>query len=440
MSPDAQVSNASLSSTLEEAAAKYKSKNLRSWEQHKEASKSLPGGNTRTVLFAKPFPLTLVKGEGCYVETLDGQRCIDFLGEYTAGLFGHSQTVIVDAVKSALDRGIVLGGHTRAEQQLAQLLCERFPSLERVRFTNSGTEANLMAMSLARAVTGREKILVFDGAYHGGVFVFAGSGNPINAPFDFVIGQYNDIEATRSVIDRHAGEIAAIVVEPMMGAAGCIPAQEEFLRDLRLAASRIGALLVFDEVMTSRLSPGGLQEAFGIDPDLTTLGKYIGGGLSFGAFGGAERFMERFNPHNPDAFPHAGTFNNNILTMSAGLAGMTQVLTPETLRALNARGEHLRARLNEVARSADVSLQFTGRGSMMTAHFRRGPIRSPSDLDGSDNDLRELFFLDLVDAGIWIARRGMINLSLPIGDRECDQLCAAVKEFVSTRKSLLRAA
>lgn len=440
MSPDAHGSNVTLASTLEEAAARYKSKNPRSCDQHDEARKSLPGGNTRTVLFAKPFPITLVKGEGCYVETLDGQRRVDFLGEYTAGLYGHTEPVILDAIRSALEGGIVLGGHTKVEQQLAKLLCERFPALERVRFTNSGTEANLMAMSLARATTGRDKILVFGGAYHGGVFVFAGDGSPINAPFDFVIGRYNDIEATRAVIEAHAGELAAIVVEPMMGAGGCILAEPAFLQYLRDEASRTGALLVFDEVMTSRLAPGGLQEAFGITPDLATLGKYIGGGLSFGAFGGAAQFMERFNPHSPGAFPHAGTFNNNILTMSAGLAGMTRVLTADALQALNARGDRLRDRLNAIARSADVALQFTGRGSMMTAHFCRGPIRAPEDLPKANPDLHELFFLDLVDAGIWIARRGMINLSLPIGEAECDRLCAAVEEFVSTRKPLLQAA
>ncbi|MFD1381585.1 aminotransferase class III-fold pyridoxal phosphate-dependent enzyme [Fodinicurvata halophila] len=208
-----------------------------------------------------------------------------------------------------------------------------------MRFTNSGTEANLMAMSLARATTGRNKILVFHGAYHGGVFVFAGGGSPINAPFEFVLGQYNDIESTLELVREHASDLAAIVVEPMMGAGGCIPAKAEFLQGLQDAATDAGALFIFDEVMTSRLAPGGLQELLDITPDLTVLGKYIGGGFSFGAFGGASRLMDHFDPHKPGSFPHAGTFNNNILTMSAGYAGMSRVFTSEASRELNQRGK-----------------------------------------------------------------------------------------------------
>ena len=237
-----------------------------------------------------------------------------------------------------------------------------------MRFTNSGTEANLLAISVARIFTKRKTVLVFDGAYHGAVFGFAGGGSPINAPFDYVLAPYNDIGATRALIAAHADDLALVILEPMIGSGGCIPARHDFLRMLRDETTRVGALLVFDEVMTSRLAPGGLQSVAGVKPDLTTLGKYIGGGMSFGAFGGRGDVMDLFDPRRPNALPHAGTFNNNVLTMSAGLAGLTQVYTPDAARALNARGEALRSRLNALCEAAGAPLQFTGIGSMLAVH------------------------------------------------------------------------
>jgi glutamate-1-semialdehyde 2,1-aminomutase len=198
-----------------------------------------------------------------------------------------------------------------------------------------------------------------------------------------------------------------------------------------------GITLIFDEVMTSRLSPGGLQAKLGVIPDMTTLGKYIGGGMSFGAFGGKREIMELFDPTKPDSLPHAGTFNNNVLTMSAGLTGLTEVYTPDAARALNARGDTLRERLNALCRAHDAPVQFTGIGSMFAVHFTRDPVRSPADAAKGDPKLKELFFFDMLTQGIWMARRGMFTLCLPIGDAECDKLAAAVEEFLSSRRSLL---
>ncbi len=224
----------------------------------------------------------------------------------------------------------------------------------------------------------------------------------------------------------------------MMGSGGCIPAAPEFLAALRDATARVGALLILDEVMTSRLSPGGLQAVRGVKPDLTTLGKYIGGGMSFGAFGGRADIMDLFDPRRPDALPHAGTFNNNVLTMSAGLIGLTEIYTPDAAQALNARGDALRERLNGLCRAAGAPLQFTGIGSMLSVHAMRGPVRSPADAARGDAKLKELFFFfDMLAHGIWLARRGMFALSLPIGDAECDKLAGAVEEFLASRRSVL---
>jgi glutamate-1-semialdehyde 2,1-aminomutase len=293
-----------------------------------------------------------------------------------------------------------------------------------------------MALALCRAASGRESVMVFDGAYHGGVFYFRGAPSPVNAPFRFVVAPYNDIEGTAALAREHARDLAAIIVEPMLGGSGCIPAEPPFLAALRDLASETGATLIFDEVMTSRLAPGGLQEVHGIRPDLTTLGKYVGGGMSFGAFGGRSDLMARFDPRRADAFSHAGTFNNNQLTMRAGLAGLTKLYTPERARSLNAFGDGLRERMNVAARKRRLALQFTGIGSMMTVHMTDGPIRSVEDAARGEPRLRDLLFFDLLERGIWIARRGMINLSIALDAADGDKLVAAVEEFLDTRAPL----
>ncbi|MFA7505648.1 MAG: aminotransferase class III-fold pyridoxal phosphate-dependent enzyme [Burkholderiaceae bacterium] len=425
-----EMQDQAIAEALETARARYVAANPRSEEQHRKAAEVLPGGNTRTSLFSEPFPLTLVEAQGATLTSLDGRSYIDFLGEYTAGLYGHSNPALRQAILEALDKGWVMGGHIRHEEELARLICKRFASIELVRFANSGTEANLFAISTARAVTGRDKVVVFEGGYHGGVFTFGLTRSAMEAPFDFIKAPYNDIEGTRALLDGHAAEIGSVILEPMQGSAGCIPAEPEFLRMLREWTTANGALLIFDEVMTSRLSPGGLQALRGVTPDLTTLGKYIGGGFSFGAFGGRADLMARFDPRRPDSFGHAGTFNNNVFTMAAGVVGLRDVYTAEAAAALNARGDALRTRLNEVAGVARFPMQFTGLGSMMNVHMQAGPIRQARDLLAGNATLRDLFFFDMLEQGIWLARRGMINLSLPIGDAECEQLVKAVESFV----------
>jgi glutamate-1-semialdehyde 2,1-aminomutase len=430
------IANIDAKIALEEAREQYASNNPRSLAQYVEACTVLPGGNTRTVLFYPPFPLTMTHGKNSQLWDADDHEYIDFLGEYTAGLYGHSNPVIRSAIDKALDGGIDLGSQNGLEAKLAAVLCARFPSIDFVRFTNSGTEANLMAVSAARAITKRMKILVFDGAYHGGVFSFTCGGSPINAPFEFLVATYNDLDHTMALLERNAKDLAAVIIEPMMGAGGCIPAEKSFLQALRKATSEHGVLLIFDEVMTSRLSPSGLQGMHGIIPDITTLGKYIGGGMTCGAFGGRAEIMQHFDVRQPGAFPHAGTFNNNVLTMSAGLAGMS-LYTPELAKQHNARGDGLRRRLNDLAKKKGAKMQFTGLGSMLNVHMCRGAISNPADAAKADTDLGDLFFFDLVARGFWFARRGMIVLSLPNTDTDCDQFAAAVEEFVDMRRSLI---
>ena len=433
---ETDLRNADIDAALNEAKEAYVARNPKSLARYVEATAVMPGGNTRTVLHYAPFPLAMARADGCRLWDMDGAEYVDFLGEYTAGIYGHSHPVIRAAVDRALDGGINFGASNMTEARFARAVCDRF-GLDRVRFTNSGTEGNLLAISLARVFTKRSKVLVFDGGYHGAVFGFAGGGSPINAPFEYVLAPYNDLDGTRALIAAHAADLAVVILEPMMGSGGCIAASTEFLQMLRAETTRVGARLIFDEVMTSRLSPGGLQAVRGVKPDLTTFGKYIGGGMSFGAFGGRGDIMDLFDPRRPDALPHAGTFNNNVLTMAAGLAGITEVYTPDAANALNARGDGLRDRLNALCKAADAPVQFTGIGSMLAVHTMRGPVRSPADAAKGDQKLKELFFFDMLAQGIWLARRGMMTLCLPIGDAECAKLAEAVQEFLSSRRSLL---
>ena len=437
------LTNADLANALADAEAGYTAANPNSRALAEKAARSMPGGNTRTVLHYTPCPLALAGGEGCRVTDIDGHAYTDYLGEYTAGLYGHSDPRLIAAIRQALDEGVTLGGPNRYEADLAALICARIPSIERLRFCNSGTEANLFAMSAARAFTGRTHLRGFEGGYHGGVFYFGQPKGAINAPFPWVVASYNDTEGTLALIEQHRDELAAVVIEPMLGGGGCIPAETSFLRAIREACTRHGILLQFDEVMTSRLSPGGLQQVFGVKPDLTALGKYLGGGMTFGAFGGRADIMERFNPYRQGFIQHAGTFNNNVLSMAAGLTGLRDIFTPEAAVALNGAGHILRQRLNAIARDHDAGVQATGLGSMLNVHFQRGAIARPQDTWATGDTakrqerLKALFHFDMLAAGFYIARRGFMSLSLPLTTADHDKFAAAFEEFITLRRPLL---
>jgi glutamate-1-semialdehyde 2,1-aminomutase len=419
---------ADLDALLADAARRYVERNPESRRLHEERSRWMPGGNTRTVIHVEPFPLTIVRGEGALLTDADGHVYVDLLGEFTAGLFGHSHPVVLRAIRDALDDGLALGAPNRHEGELAAAVCSRFPSVELVRFCNSGTEANLLALSLARVAMGKDAVMVFAGGYHGSVFFFETAvGSPVNAPFPFRVAEYNDAEGAVGLIHEHAHELAAVIVEPVQGTAGAIPGDPEFLRALREATASRDVLLVFDEVMTSRLETGGMQHALGITPDLTTFGKYLGGGLAFGAFGGRADLMRLFDPSRPGALPHAGTFNNAVLTMAAGVAGL-QVYGEREVKRLNALGDRLRDRLNVFAAERDAAFCATGYGSLLGLHFTCGPVRRRSDAPKRP-ELQALLHLHALEHGYSYARRGFLALSLPLEERDADGFAACVEDF-----------
>jgi len=429
--------NSNLEGALLEARAAYAAARPQSAALHEAARRVMPGGNTRTVLFWSPFPISMARGEGATLWDADGLAYTDMLGEYTAGLFGHSEKRILDAVRAAMDTGINLAGAGANEIRFAELVCARFPSIDRLRFTNSGTEANIMALSAARAFTGRAEIMVAKGGYHGGVMTFAQGQSPVNLPVPTRFMAYNDIQGTIAAIREAGDKLAAVLVEPMLGSGGCIPANREFLAALRATCTETGAVLIFDEVMTSRHAEGGLQQRLGVTPDMTTLGKYIAGGMNIGAFGGRAEIMDVFDAHRPGALPHAGTFNNNVWSMAAGCVALGEMFRGEVVEALFQRGECLRAELNAACAQVGVAMQFTGAGSMMTAHFRTAPITTPYAATPEEEQRRELFFLDMLEAGFYLARRGMVALSLPLAPTDLNGFVAAFREFLHLRAPLL---
>jgi glutamate-1-semialdehyde 2,1-aminomutase len=418
-----------LARAVEEARARYAEARPISADWSARAGRVMPGGNTRSVLHFEPFPFRIERAEGKHLWDVDGHRYIDLLGNYTAGILGHSPAPVLEAAREALEKGWSLGAVHQDEVRLAELLVERFPSFEQVRFTNSGTEANLMALGLATHHTGRRRIMVFRGGYHGGVLTFGRDDEPVNVPHDWLLCDYNDVREVERAFAERGSEIACALVEPMQGSGGCIPGDPDFLRALRDACDDSGALLVFDEVMTSRFSVGGAQLVLGITPDLTTVGKYLGGGLTFGAFGGRADVMSHFDAGRGGRLGHAGTFNNNVASMAGGVATLTQVLTDQVLTELHARGDRLRGAINDAFAGSGLPMCATGVGSLMNVHGTTGPVTSVGDLRGADERLEELFFLHCLEAAFYVARRGFIALSTEVTDDDVDAFIDVIRRF-----------
>ncbi len=407
----------------------YATKRPRSRDWTDRARTVQPGGNTRSVLDFAPFPFRAERAEGHQLVDIDGHHYIDLLGNYTAGLLGHSPEPVLDAARAALESGWALGSVHTNEVQFAELLALRFESIEQVRFTNSGTEANLMALAVSTHHTQRRKIVVFANGYHGGVLTFGAGPSPVSVPHDWQVCRYNDLEDVSRTFEAHGDEIAAILVEPMQGSGGCIAGSPTFLTGLRELCDRHESLLVFDEVMTSRFSTAGAQGLLGIRPDLTTLGKYFAGGFTFGAFGGRADVMAHFDPAAGGELGHAGTFNNNVVSMAAGVATLTQVLSGEVLQTTHERGNRLRNSLNEIFSAKGLAMHVSGVGSLMGVHGTSGPITSADDLVDADDRLKELFFFHCLDAGFYLARRGFIALSIEITDADIEAFLAVVERF-----------
>jgi glutamate-1-semialdehyde 2,1-aminomutase len=416
----------------------FADRNPQSRRQYDDARQVLPGGHTRTVLSHHPFPLTFVRGEGAIMWDVDGHEYIDLLGDYTAGLLGHSEHRVIDAVKMALDTNVSVGGIHPAEAKLGHLMCERF-GIDRVRFTNSGTEANLMAIATAMQFTRRKTLIAFQGGYHGGVLYFVSGAAPWNAPYHFELAPYNDLDGAVAVIRAHADDLAAVIVEPMLGSGGCVPADPAFLQGVVEASREVGAVSIFDQVMTSRHGRQGMAGLLGAEADLTTYGKYIGGGFSFGAFGGRAELLDQYDT-SPEGgrtrtISHAGTFNNNVATMNAGTVVLGEVFTADVAEAHTARGDEFRSQVAAVLARSSLPLCVSGFGSMMSLHATKDVPTNVFGMAARDHALQELLYFGLLQRGVYTAYRGMMNLGLAHTD---DQLARALDALADTIAELER--
>ncbi|WP_460275764.1 aspartate aminotransferase family protein [Celeribacter sp. ULVN23_4] len=425
-----------LSRALAQAENRYVREHPKSEAQFRKAEQSLPAGNTRSSLFYGPFPLTMARGEGTYLWDLDGHKYLNMLSEFTSGVFGHSHPRIVSEIQATTAEGLNLSSHTVGEAKLAAAICARFECFEKVRLTNSGTEANIMAMVAARAITGRNKIVVFKGGYHGGPLTFVGGASASNLPFDFLYGRYNDLDATLATISPHVEDVAAVLVEPVLGAGGCISGEKAFLTGLQDWCRSSGALLILDEVQTARHYAGGMQPELGLNADLTTMGKFIGGCMPIGVFGGRADIMDRFDPRHANALMHSGTFNNNAMTMRAGLVGITEVYTSQEARRLTTMGDALRARLNSVSAGSGAPVHVSGVGSIMNIHTQSGPVRFAEQVAQENKELKDLLFFEFLNHGIYLAKRGLVALNVCHTQDELDRFVETFRKILMTHTSL----
>lgn len=376
---------------------------------HEQATHDLPGGETRTSTFFQPHPLFMARGEGPWLFDHDGHRYLDFLGNYTSLIHGHAHPAIIEATRAQMTLGSAHGACTEAQNRLAALIKARVPSIERIRFTNSGTEAVMQAVRTARAWTGRPLLVKMEGGYHGSwdpVMIGAkGSGSvpkgiTPGVAEETVLAPFNDPDEASRVIRRAGDRLAAVIVEPMLGSTGAIPAIPGFLAALREAADEVGALLIFDEIQTFRLAPGGAQETVGIRPDLTTFAKVIGGGLPIGAWGGRADAMDLYDPRVEGALSHPGTFNGNALAMVAGATAL-ELLTPAEIERINGLGQDLREGIREAARAADIPVVATGMGSMAQIHFTAEPVLDFRSAVAADKARSGAMHLALINEGIF---------------------------------------
>ena len=414
------------------------------WE---EAKRYLPGGDSRNSIFWHPYPIFVDQANGAHVVDADGTDRLDFIGTMTTLILGHAPEPVVEAVHAQLDQGVVYNAPNRHQVRLARLLCERIPCFDLVRFTNSGTEATLNTIRAARAFTGRSQIAKAEGGYHGSHDVVSVSvrvdpgkagerlhPDPLPATEGLADGvldsvvviPFNETGPAREILEQHKDELAAVIVEPMLGSVGMLPATHEFLTMLREFSTENGVVLIFDEVISFRVAPGGSQEYYGITPDMTSLGKIVGGGFAVGAFGGREDIMQLYDPTTGPRVAHAGTFNANPATMLAGAVTLEQ-LTPEVYRRLAEVSEYLRHGLREVGRDLEVPVQVTGLGSLFGIHFQDEDIVGYRDIAREDSAFRHNVFLGLLNEGILIAPNLVGAISTVLGEHEVDTFVDAFR-------------
>ena len=441
-----------MTTPLEKEIATYTEANPRSEELHNQAKKHMPGGDTRNSIFWDPFPLYVTDGNGTTLTDADGNKRTDFVNNMTTLILGHRPPEVVAAVAEQLEHGLSFPAPSPSVVRWAELMCERVPSLDKVRFVNTGTEATLNAIRAARAFTGKQKLIKCEGAYHGNhdaiqisvvppidqagdaespnsVKAFPGISD--TAANDIYIAPFNDIVAAEKIIREHAKELAAVIVEPVNGQCGMVPSKPEFLEGLRRITDELGILLIFDEVIAFRISYGGAQDYYGVTPDLTCFGKVVGGGMPVGAFGGREDIMSMWDPQEgTPTVQHSGTFNGNPMTAAAGVATLEN-LTPEKFDYLENLGESLRSKLRQLFAELEVPMSVTGVASLFALQFTSTEVVDYRTFAPNDNDMLKISFIGLLNEGFVMSNRCAGNVSTAHTEQDVDAFVQAVRNVLT---------
>jgi len=434
---------------------RYLARTSTSRELNEKAKKFIPGGDTRALSFYRPYPFYAVEGKGCYLHDADGNRYLDLINNMTSLIHGHAHPHVVQAIHQQVDKGICHGVPVEAQAKLAEHICRRVASIGTLRFTNSGSEATLFCMRAARAFTGKDAILKMDGGYHGNHdFVQVNpmpdiqaqglprpqrtKGVPACVEQDLFIVPFNDLEAAEHVLKAHQDRIAAIIMEPMLGAGGGVPPREGYLKGMAELADRYGVLLIFDEIISFRFHEGGLQTLAGVKPDLTAFGKIIGGGFPVGAFGGRKDIMDLFEPLRPDGISHSGTFSGNAVTMAAGTANL-EIYGQQEVDRIGRLGDRLAAGLNQTFEKVGIPGKTRGQGSLIGIAFTDKPLNTSRDVVlamAKTGELLQFLHLELLNRGVFIMSRGMFVVSTPMTAKDIDQAVRIFGEALEVVKPI----
>lgn len=438
--------------STEDLIARYQQASPRSRELFAQG-RTYTAGAAKGAYFYPPYPLTMARGQGCHLWDVDDRRYLDCANHHTAQILGHRHPAVETAVREQMQQGIALGAPTGIETAIAKAMCRRVDSLERIRFVNSGTEATLHAIRLARGFSQKGKIAKFEGAYHGNhdavevsVAPPVDQAGPADAPLSIataggsspaaaseaLILPYNDEAAVERLIATHANELACVLFDPK---AGIIELRPDFVRAVGEITRRHGVLLIFDEIVGFRVDSGGMQNVYGIDPDLSCFGKIVGGGFPVGAFGGRADIMDLFdNSQGPTGFFQSGTFSAHPVVMAAGLTTLNE-LTSDALSHLNALGAQLKDGLNTLFAAHNIAAQVVCTGSVFSIYFTSDPIANYRDLAQTDKEPLYPLFLSLIEQGYFLGGPGlgMCALSTPMDTSDIDGLIAAVKHALTSR-------
>ena len=424
----------------------YRRKTAKSAQLIKEfASKYCSDGDYRQVPWYDPYPVVMVGGDGCHLYDVDGHSYLDLSNNWTAGVLGINPPEVLAAIREAQKQyGLAMAAPTESVYQWAQMVCERISSIEKVRFCCTGAEAVMFAIRGARAYTGKDKILKMEGNYHGTYdpveqevgWRSLPPGLPKSVEKDVLVTSFNDKEAAERIIRENKDELAAVIVEGVMGAAGMIPPQDDYLKFLRKMTIGNDVLLIMDEVISSRLATGGAQQIYDVKPDLTVLGKSIAGGLPAAAFGGREDIMAVFSPKQKRPVHHGGTYIATPATAAAGIAGLKE-MNKEALDRINSLGETLAESIRGVLADLKIKAQVAGYGSLHQIHFIPEPVTNAAISASQDMDIKQLFHLAMLNRGMFTQKRVQYNVSVPMTRTEINEAIAATADGLSELRPLI---